>query len=73
VCGRERWYAKKFGAGDFPELTEDENEIVHEARACGYGSCYPAYPTAEAQARSTLAGARKWLETHSVPKDPTEG
>lgn len=72
VCGTVRHYAKRFGSGDFPELTTDENEIIHEARACGYGSCFAAYPTAEAQARRTLAGARKWLETHSIPHGPEE-
>jgi hypothetical protein len=66
ICGAVRWYAKDFGAGDFPELTEEENETIHEARVCGFGVSYPAYPTAESQARSTLAGAKKWLETHSV-------
>lgn len=62
VCGTERWYAKAFGAGDFPELTHDENEVIHEARALGYGPCFPCYPTAEAQARNTLAGARAFLD-----------
>ncbi len=63
VCGTERWYAKAFGAGDFPELTHDENEIIHEARTKGFGSSFPAYPDAEAQARNTLNAAKKHLET----------
>lgn len=62
VCGTER-DGKKIN-GDFPELTWEENEIVHEARACGFASCFPCYPTAEAQARNTLAGAKRFLETH---------
>jgi len=62
VCGTER-DGKRYN-GDFPELTEAENDIIHEARACGYASCYPCYPTAEAQARSTLKGATNWLKTH---------
>lgn len=61
VCGTERWYAKAFGAGDFPELTHNENEIIHKARAHGYGPCSAAYPTAETQAQSTLAGSKKFL------------
>ncbi len=64
VCGTVRHYAKAFGAGDFPELSHDENEVIHEARACGFGASFMAYPTAEAQARRTLAAARRWLETH---------
>jgi hypothetical protein len=66
VCGTERWYYKAFGAGDFPELTQDENEVIHEARACGFGSSFPAFPDSESQARYTLVAARRWLETHSV-------
>jgi len=62
VCGEKRWYAKSFGAGDFPELSDDENEIIHEARAFGFGSSFPAYPSAEAQARNTLAAAKKFLD-----------
>ena len=64
VCGAERHYAKKFGAGDFPELTLDENEVIHEARAYGFGACFPAYPDAESQARRTLDAARKFLKDH---------
>lgn len=56
----------------FPELTEDENEVVFEARACGFASFYPALPDAEAQARNTLAGARKWLETHHIREGPDD-
>lgn len=63
-CAQIRHFASRFGAGDFPELTAEENETIHEARAAGYVSCYPAYPDAEAQAQKTLAGARKWLEEH---------
>ena len=42
----------------------EENEIIHEARANGFGSCFPAYPTAMTQAHSTLNAAKKWLKTH---------
>lgn len=69
VCRTLRHYYKPFGAGDFPELTDDENETIHEARACGFGSSFPAYPTAESQALSTLKAAQKWLTTHSVEND----
>jgi hypothetical protein len=65
VCGHGRPFACRFGAGDFPELNEDENETIHEARAAGYGSCYPAYPDAATQARKTLAGARRFLAEHA--------
>lgn len=66
VCGMERWYAKAFGAGDFPELTPDENEIIHEARAFGLGLCFPAYPDANAQAQATLKAARDWLHARGL-------
>lgn len=62
VCGTKRWYAKKFGAGDFSELTFDENEIIHEARAFGFGSCFPAFPDAKTQATNTLNAARRFLD-----------
>lgn len=45
----------------FPELTEEENDVIFQARLAGYGPCFPAYPTAEAQAKSTLEGARRFL------------
>ena len=61
VCGQVRWYALRFGAGDFPELSEEENEIVHEARALGFGASFICYPDAEAQARRTLRAARRFL------------
>lgn len=66
VCGRDRWYAKKFGAGDFPELTDAENEVIHEARTAGFGSCFPCFPDAETQARRTFEAARLWLLGQSV-------
>ncbi len=61
VCGMERWYAKRFGAGDFPELTFEENEMIHEARSCGFAICFPSYPTAKNQAEMTLKAAREHL------------
>jgi hypothetical protein len=61
VCGEKRWYAKSFGAGDFSELTHDENEIIHEARAHGFASCFPAFPTAKYQAMRTLKAAEEFL------------
>ena len=61
VCGVERWYAKVYLAGDFPELTFDENEVIHEARAHGFGSSFPAFPTAKDQALATLEAAQKFL------------
>ncbi len=62
VCGTERHYAKAFGAGDFPELTHEENEDIHEARANGFGACFMAFPDAEAQARRTLEAARWFMK-----------
>jgi hypothetical protein len=44
----------------FPELTEEENDEIFCARLAGFGSCFPAYPTAQAQADLTLAAARKY-------------
>jgi hypothetical protein len=54
------------------ELTGEENEIIFEARACGYAAYFPAYPDVEAQARRTLAGALRWLQTHHVPVSPDD-
>ena len=48
-------------SGCFPELTPEENNVIFRARLAGFASFFPCYPTAEAQARSTLNGARKWL------------
>lgn len=62
VCGTERRYAKAFGAGDFPELTHDENEIIHEARALGFWYSFAAYPDATAQAQNTLKAAKLYLD-----------
>ena len=64
VCGTKRWYAKAFGAGDFPELSHDENETIHQARAMGFGSCFAALPDAETQATRTFEAAKRFLETH---------
>lgn len=50
-------------SGKFPELTDAENNIVFRARLKGFASCFPCFPSAEAQARNTLAAATKWLET----------
>lgn len=60
VCGTERCYAK--AAGDFPELTFDENEAIHEARANGFSSFFPAYPDATTQVQNTLRAAKKWMK-----------
>jgi hypothetical protein len=46
----------------FPELTEEENDVIFQARLAGFGPCYAALPDAETQARRTLAGARAFLE-----------
>ncbi len=46
---------------DFRQLTEEENKDIRQARAWGYAVFFPALPDAEAQARNTLAGARKFL------------
>ncbi len=64
VCGTERQGKKNHGA--FAELTEDENEVIHEARACGFSVFYPCLPDAETMARNTLKGAQEWLKTHSI-------
>ncbi len=53
-------------------LTQDENELIAEARACGYGSFYPCVPDAESQGRSTLKGAKNWLKTHHIPVSPDD-
>ena len=45
----------------FPELTEEENDIIFQARLAGMASCFPAYPTAEKQAQATLLGAKTYL------------
>ena len=68
VCGTERWYAKAFGAGDFPELTHDENEIIHEARALGFGYSFAAFPDATAQAQNTLKAAKLFLDAKGCPQ-----
>lgn len=45
----------------FPELDESENDEIFVARLAGFGSCFPAFPSAEAQARNTLQAARQFL------------
>ena len=52
-CGKE--------FGSFSELTREENKIIHKARIEGFASFYPAYPSAESQARDTLKGAKEFL------------
>jgi hypothetical protein len=65
ISDEQRADLKRRGlSGPFPELTPEENNTVFRARLKGYASFFPAYPSAEAQARSTLAGAVKWLKTH---------
>lgn len=54
-------------SGDFPELTAHENRIIAHARAHGFAGFFPCFPSAEAQARNTLAAARSYLgQDHSV-------
>ena len=65
LCATVRFYAEQFGAGDFPELTFDENEDIHEARATGFAISFPAIPDAKSQAKQTLRAARAWLADHS--------
>lgn len=59
VCGTQREGLHVHG--DFPELTDEENAIIHEARAQGWASFFPAVPDARAQAGKTLAEAKTWL------------
>lgn len=47
--------------GEFPELTDSENEEIWAARNAGFAKFYPAFPDAEAQARKTLNGARDFM------------
>jgi hypothetical protein len=56
----------------FPELTTEENATIDRARAAGWAACYPAYPSAEHQAKKTLIGARIFLgeEAGMVLKNP---
>jgi hypothetical protein len=57
----------KAGWYPFPELSEAENDEIFCARLAGFGLCSAAYPDAEAQARRTLANARRFLEsTHAT-------
>lgn len=54
----------------YPELSLAENDEIRVARRAGFASMYPAYPNAEAQARSTLDGARKFMATaHSYYRE----
>lgn len=46
----------------FPELTDRENFIIEQARLAGFAECWPCVPSPEAQARNTLAGAKKWID-----------
>lgn len=45
----------------FPELTEEENDTIFQARLAGFGACFAAYPTATAQAHKTLRAAVDYL------------
>jgi hypothetical protein len=51
-------------AGWFPfcELSPEDNDIIFQARLAGYGPCFAAFPTSQAQADRTLAGAKKFLD-----------
>jgi hypothetical protein len=46
---------------NYPELSAEDNELIRKARRAGYAAMFPAFPTAEAQSRNTLNGARKFL------------
>lgn len=58
----------------FPELTDNENEEIREARREGFAEFWPVYPNGEAQANNTLRGARRFLrgiaaESHNYGKE----
>jgi glutamine amidotransferase-like uncharacterized protein len=46
----------------FPELNEEQNDIIFQARLKGFASCFPSYPTAQAQADSTYRAAQAFLK-----------
>lgn len=45
----------------FPELTDDQNQIIENARQLGFSGYFPAYPTAQHQAVWTLSAAKEFL------------
>lgn len=49
----------------FPELTPEENSEIRAARDNGSADFWPCIPSADAQAKNTLTGARKF---NSQPK-----
>lgn len=51
----------------FPELSEEENDVIFQARLLGFAPCFAAYSDAQAQANRTLAAARKHLESLGNP------
>ena len=68
---RTIWQSRKLaeaGWFPFPELSEEENDVIFCARLAGFGSCYPAYPDAQSQADSTFRAAREFLASRSAPK-----
>lgn len=48
--------------GEFPKLSNADNEVIWRARELGFASFWPSYPTAQAQADNTLAGAKRFLK-----------
>lgn len=45
----------------FADLTEEENEIIAEARARGFARFFAAFPNARTQSNLTLDHARQYL------------
>jgi hypothetical protein len=45
----------------YPELNDDQNRTINAARELGFASCFPAFPNAHAQSRSTFRAAVKFL------------
>jgi len=45
----------------YPELTDEENETIREARRKGFANFYPAFPDAMTQSLKTLEGAESFL------------
>ncbi len=46
----------------FPDLTVEENRIVHDAREKGFAVFFPAYPDRRTQAMNTLRAAVAYLD-----------
>ncbi len=49
------------GIYPFPELTEEQNDTIFCARLSGFAAFFPAFPTAQFQAESTLQAAEQYL------------